>query len=148
MKRIAYVVICLMIVVAISACAGKAVSWDQFEESIFEEFTLLQSQVEESVSNYHVNAPASYNDSKFVADFVWDWKAYENSCIAEIYSEWRQSAGIAIERVAGLHFYKESDPNIAKVRSEAEFHQKDWMENTNRVKDAVQLLKDGGNPLN
>jgi hypothetical protein len=147
MKQIAYLAICFVVVLSMSACGEAPVSWNEAEDNMYQEFLSIQSQVKESISHFHSNAPSSYQDSKHVADFVWDWKGFENSCIEQIYSQWRQSAGIAIERVAGMHFYKESDPNIATVRSEAAFHENDWIENTERVEQAVIMLKEGSNPL-
>ncbi|MEZ4812584.1 MAG: hypothetical protein R2883_03715 [Caldisericia bacterium] len=141
MRKVLSLVLVAVFCFACVSCGSSQASWNESEEKIYGEFLGLQNQVQAKMDDLTSNEPETYQDAKKIAAFVWEWKNYENSCISDVYKNWRTSAGEAVETKAMLHFYKENDPNYVNVKSERDFAEQVWIYDTKQVLETVEKLK-------
>lgn len=146
MRKLTSIVVCVLMILAVVSCGGSP-SWNQQEEQIYNEFLALQGEAQVKMDYLLENSPENFQDAKSTAQFIWDWKGYEDSGISSIYKSWRTSAGYAIEGRGILYFYLDDVPNYQREKAEAEMNEQLWLQHAKDVVDAVEILKNGVNPL-
>lgn len=144
MRRIhAFGILTILVALAllVSCGGGSKPVWNSFEETVYNSFEELQTNVEGIMTQLESLEPDSLQDGKNLADVVWGWKDYTESSMKDIYGEWRSYAGMAIESKALRFRLKESTPNYESFVAKEKFNFEMWNKKTTEIRELISSLK-------